>query len=641
MNAELRHLAQTAWPEERKALAESADRFLNDTFLFNDPWDMEQCRIPVEFSGPIDWEYRPADDPEWTYMLARQSYVLLLARQAVLTGDKKYAGKIAYFIEDFIDHVPLTDAARALTWRTLDAGIRAANWLSAWELLDQCGMAPTRILDKMKESLRVHINYLLEEDTPFCRLSNWGIIGNSGMYQAAIFLGDEAAMLETEKRVADEVSIQVDPDGWHWEQSPMYHAEVLVGLLRIVRLARRAGRELPAIIPETAHAMCLAVARSAKPDHHQFMQSDSDDTDVRDLLTQGAILFLDPALKFHGNSTPDFESLFWINESELAAFCALEAKPLPLLSSHEHSGNFYLRTGWTETDSCLRLHSGYMGSGHGHADQLHVDLCALGKDVLVDSGRYTYVDKPIRLQLKDAPAHNTFTLDGRSFTDCTETWAYGEISLPLRGGAYSRNGWSFAEAGHLGYLRLKDPAVCRRYAIQAGPCIAFVMDVVNGRGPHSCEGFFHFKKEALRLESDRAVYDADGVVTEVFYPGRQAKAETAPVSPHYNTLYDSSVLLLSSTHEGSFSVPTVFVSQTGKAAGASVEELPVTHVKSGRVLNAREARAFRVSAFGDHWDILFCFEDSAGDYDLLAAGDVNGHGRVIASHGGIQTTLAW
>lgn len=421
----------------------------------------------------------------------------------------------------------------------------------------------------------------------------------------------------------------------------MYHAEVLTALLRIVRLARRAGRELPAIIPKTAHSMCLAVARSAKPDHHQFMQSDSDNTDVRDLLTQGAILFLDPALKFHGNSAPDFESLFWINDSELSAFNALEAKPLPLLAEHPHSGNFYLRTGWGETDSCLRLHSGYMGSGHGHADQLHVDLCALGRDVLVDSGRFTYEEKPIRLQLKDAPAHNTFTLDKRSFTDCTASWGYGEVALPLRGGAYSRDGWSFAEAGHLGYLRLEDPAVCRRYAVQAGRHIAFVMDVVNTRGTHSCEGYFHFKTDALCMEKDRAVYDAEGVVTEVFFPGRSAKAELAPHSPHYNTLYDTSVLKLESTEEGDFSLPTVFVSAEGRAAGAQVEELPVTHVKTGRVLNADEARAFRVNAFGDHWDLLFCFKDAVGDYDLLAAGDVNGHGRVIASHAGTQTVLAW
>ena len=642
MKAELRALAGKLWSEECRSLAQSTDRFLNNIFLFNDPWDMEQCTIPVEFKGPIDWNYYPADDNEWTFMLGRQSYILLMARQCALTGEAKYADKIAELIEDFIDRSPLTEASKATTWRTLDVGIRLTNWMEAWRILDECGMAPVQILDKMKASIRVHLDYLLSVNTPFLRLSNWGVIGNTGAYQAALFIGNEETAAEMVRRIADELSIQVDPDGWDWEQSPMYHVEVLNAVLSLVRIARRAGRELPAIIPETGLAMCLAVARTAKPNHHQFMQSDSDDTDVRSVLTQGAILFGSPELKAHGYSEPDFESLFWITDEELAAFHALKGQELAPCAALNHSGNYYLRTGWKETDSCIHFHCGYMGSGHGHADLLHVDLCALGRDVLTDSGRLTYVEKPVRMELKAPSAHNTFTLDGVPFTECTASWDYGRVALTLPGAFYSKDGISFAESGHLGYMHLSDPAVCRRYVIQLNDRIAFLLDLCHTQGTHHYEGTFHFKeKDGLRLEGDHAVYEADGLVTEILYPEREAKIETTIFSPHYNTQCDKSTLVLSCTETGLCTMPSVFVSNEGEAAGAKIEELPVVHSKSGKPHDRTSARAWRVTAFGESWNLLFSLKDPVGANDLLTAGEVYGHGRVLVSHAGKQTTLAW
>lgn len=41
-----------------------------------------------------------------------------------------------------------------------------------------------------------------------------------------------------------------------------------------------------------------------------------------------------------------------------------------------------------------------MGGGHAHEDKLHVDLFYRGEDIVRDSGRLTYVDKPERYELK-------------------------------------------------------------------------------------------------------------------------------------------------------------------------------------------------------------------------------------------------
>lgn len=83
----------------------------------------------------------------------------------------------------------------------------------------------------------------------------------------------------------------------------------------------------------------------------------------------------------------------------------------------EDSGNYYLRDGWGEEGNLLHFHCGTMGAGHGHSDQLHVDLVIGGEDVLTDAGRFTYVPGPDRFAFKDPTAHNTITVDNR-FLPC-------------------------------------------------------------------------------------------------------------------------------------------------------------------------------------------------------------------------------
>lgn len=246
---------------------------MENIFLFDAPWDMEQTQTPYRFAGEIDWACRPAGDPEWTYMLARHGFVLHLAQAYALCGDACFAQKAAALAEDFLRRVPITEETKETAWRSLDAAIRISNWLDAFDILSAAGAPTEAFCQTLHAGARLHADYLLSVDTPFCRLSNWGVIGNAGLYQAALFLRDEAAEAEALRCLADEVHLQIRTDGWQWEQSPMYHVEVL-------------------------SALCPA--------------------------------------------------------------------PLPLFGAHAPSGNYYLRTGWGETDSCIHFHCGTMGGGHGH-----------------------------------------------------------------------------------------------------------------------------------------------------------------------------------------------------------------------------------------------------------------------------------
>ncbi len=111
-----------------------------------------------------------------------------------------------------------------------------------------------------------------------------------------------------------------------------------------------------------------------------------------------------------------------------------------------------MRSGWGEADSLLHLHCGTMGAGHGHSDQLHVDLYANGEDILTDSGRYTYVDGPDRREFKDPSAHNTITVDVKPFTVYKDSWECSKLCQPVKQEMAVKEGMALAQGGHLGYL---------------------------------------------------------------------------------------------------------------------------------------------------------------------------------------------
>ena len=64
------------------------------------------------------------------------------------------------------------------------------------------------------------------------------------------------------------------------------------------------------------------------PNHHQLMTGDSDDTDVRDLLSRGALLFKDSSLKFAGYRELDFESAWLFGTEGIVFYEKLESKRL-------------------------------------------------------------------------------------------------------------------------------------------------------------------------------------------------------------------------------------------------------------------------------------------------------------------------
>ena len=141
------------------------------------------------------------------------------------------------------------------------------------------------------------------------------------------------------------------------------------------------------------------------------------------MFTPAAWILKDNRLRYAGYDRLDFESVW-----DLGADAALEYEsmrsetPECLFHALEQSGTGASGPDGTEMRITSTFKCGSLGGGHGHFDKLHVDLSIAGEDVLIDSGRYTYVDGSLRRQLKSSCAHNVPVVDWQEYTQCTGSW---------------------------------------------------------------------------------------------------------------------------------------------------------------------------------------------------------------------------
>lgn len=161
---------------EREAVMKTADEVVEQTFLFRFPWDMERSRIPVTFEEEIDWRHVPDKDVEWAYMLNRHRYWVALGQAYTITGKEDYARAFCCQLEDWIDRNPVPDKPTndTLTWRTIEVGLRCANWIKALSYIQDSPLLTPALLAKVMVSLYEHGQYLALSFTGWKKISNWG-----------------------------------------------------------------------------------------------------------------------------------------------------------------------------------------------------------------------------------------------------------------------------------------------------------------------------------------------------------------------------------------------------------------------------------------------------------------------------------
>lgn len=535
------------YTEEVKSILEVSNDVINKKFIFTLPWEMERCHNEVVFQNDINWSHIPFEDEEWTFMLNRQRYLYLIAQSYLITEDEKYIDGFEKLLGHWIDNNKLNETLYKTSWRTIESGIRIKNWVKALDLLLETDKLSEDIICKVLVSINEHMEYLKENNKYERILSNWVILEQQGVFMASTYFPELkiAKEFKTEniKTLEDAIQLQVVEDGLHWEQSFQYHNEMLNCYLEILSLASKNNIEINEIIKDKVYSMLKATLYIMKPNKCQSNYGDSDEEDLREILTLGSLIFNDGMLKTFAYDEVDLNSFMLFGESSPQKYKEIKTKSVDKASkAFKDSGLYFMRTGFNKLDSYSMFKCGFLGSGHGHSDMLHLEITYKGEDILVDSGRYTYCGaNPLRRELKKPKSHNTTIIDNEDFTVCTSSWGNNGVATPIKGFNKFTDKYDFVEGGHLGYINTRG-VFTNRKVVFIKPGIWVTSDEFIGNDYHSYTQFYNFNSSNVKkIAKDTVKYS--GIESDFYLRTLDTQGEfsieDSIISKDYNKNYSS------------------------------------------------------------------------------------------------------
>jgi uncharacterized heparinase superfamily protein len=401
-----------------------------------------------------DWEM--ADTPRlWRFHLHDWDWAWALAADSDLDQARALFGAI------WPSWLAATVPGHGEAWHPYPAALRAWSWCGIYRPLAEGTPAETAF----RTSLAAHAGFLrrnLETDVG----GNHLIKNLKALAGLAVYFSDEALLAWSLTRLSQQLSVQILPDGGHFERAPAYHCQVLGDLIDLAALLAAAGHNEPDGLTGTIEAMRAWLGVVLTPAGEVPLLNDGFPVSHELLAT------LKPA-------TPPAEPLVVLPDTGLVRATA---------------GNWHLLA-----DIGLPCPGNL--PAHAHADTLaclvHVDSAPL----LVDTGTSTYAPGDERDRERSTAAHNTLTVDERNSTEVWGAFRAGRRARISGVTAQADDGPGLVtiEAAHDGYRNLRGrPRHRRRWSLTEDELA--VDDLVTGRGRHRIELRWHLAPEAqLRL----------------------------------------------------------------------------------------------------------------------------------------------
>ena len=490
--------------------------------------------VELDLGRTPDWLHDGLpDDVEWRIEWVKLYEGLDLAHAYVTTGDDDYLATWEDLVRSFCAQVPVgTDPADV-------SARRLQNWIYAWQRFTSAacftGLRPglaERLIERIAadaDHLRRHLTKERNHRTlELYALLVVGLAFPSADHGLAGFALDELG-----RNLLRDVWV----DGVHRECSTDYHCIVLRSHLGAIANARAAAMELPnGFLDRVSLALDFAL-HIQRPDGITPSFSDGDEGDFRGLLRLGAELL-------------DRDDLRWAASGGL-----IGTPPANCDATFPVAGYLTSRSGWGDGSTAfgderyMLMDAGPIGDGgHGHYDQLSVELFGGGRPLVVDPGRYTYADSPWRHMFKGSAAHNTVTIDGLDQTP----YCHGKPKLGTSWARIVRRISSEdLDAIEAEVVSPVHEAVHTRQVLFPHRCFWVVHDHLHGRNIHRYEARWHLPADA----HGRTSVEPSEHQTRVRMPAGslvvpasiEVEVEPGWVSPTYGVKQPAPVVVLRAT----------------------------------------------------------------------------------------------
>lgn len=543
--------------KENEVTVNYANQICNNIFTYFKPWDMERCIYPIQLPNVIDWDEEFNKDEEWTFMLNRMSYLKDLILAYMISDDKKYSVKCKNLIFDWINSHKKLEYSHST--RTLDTAIRIETIFEVCVYLKYYNLITNDEIEIIYESIRKQVEYVKENYITKYRLSNWGSIQVMVILSLCptIYHEENEIVKWAKEELTHQLNIQVNENGMHWEQSTMYHVEVLNYLLKMIKYRTIAKVEIEDMIYEVAYRMTDALFQLTLPNGYIDNMGDSDRTKTDDIFVLACGILNTNRWKTKELEC-SYDTIFTLGNTYYTMY-----KNLPLnhnfkLDCVDHDAGFFVSKHGDENDfTSTTFLNGTLGSGHGHCDNLHISNCYKGEYIFVDSGRYTYrEDHPLRSKLKSMEAHNTVIIDYNPHSLPKGSWTIERFCKPLKNYVKSVNEIHYFEGALIDSF---NKAIHCRKVIAIDKGIWFIVDEVECSGKHTLTSYFHFDpKIKIKSELNSYLLETDKIKMNLLTEGKTSLQEKE-MSLNYNELSSHYVVNITNEFENEIYLNSILV----------------------------------------------------------------------------------
>jgi hypothetical protein len=518
--SEARALAAVAmhrWPRQVQDHVRSADKLLRGIFPL-------VSEVEADFSQGVDW-VAPFEDQEHLFYLNRFAYAPVLAKASLYTGDPAYAEALVRLLEDWGRR---NSPGHPKTWESYSVAERICNWIQTVHLLRAQPRLDGFLNGWLLPQLARHAAYLsshLETTYMHNHLLNDG---------RALFIyglcfpeleGAEACRDLGWTILSGEMSRQVRRDGMFREQSTHYHLLMTRTCTEMVWLALRNGHPVPEEMLRLLEKMHEAAQFMIRPDASiSFVGDicpDIPSGQLVGILALGAVLFR--RSDFKRPEALNEHALWYLGIDGLAAYDALEE------TSPARSGAVFDESGFaflvrrSELPAHVMLHCDPVGRViyHGDPDPLNIAIWLGDRDVIVDTGNYSYNPDEWLRYFKDPASQNTILVDGLAPWPgvAVHRWfgpEYGCVDAGVEYGV-GRDGAPFVEGWHTGYHRLATPVTVRRRVTLEATGVR-IIDRIEGAGIHDVILPFHLGPgQATVTKNEVVLSDERGGTVATFH----------------------------------------------------------------------------------------------------------------------------
>jgi len=449
---------------------------------------------PYQYENEIDWGVGGKSNTWYLYFQSLR-VVGYLASAAEVSGNVSYLEKAAEIIESWYDFHHDNKKPPPYAWNDHGTASRTRNvmhFLRAYSSL-QDAQLPDLLFEKVHTMLHQHGNWLMDEKHYYP--NNHGLMASIALTQVALTfpeLDADGLWKETGiNRIRERIAADLSMENVHLEHAAFYHLFFLELVRQIEGYLDTRSVQLFEPNDKTVEEMKQYLAYMVKPDRHLPMIGDTSDYVLKNDYDHPWIIYL-------------------LSDGEEGV------RPPNSSMVYPDAGVAILRDEWktksnfTETTYLMFQSSLTYHTGHKHADDLGFVLYSHGEDIFVGPGVYAYDSSKYRRYVRSAQAHNTLTVDGKSYALSTGNVGKTDIT------AYRlEDAFDFVQGGHTMY----EGVALKRGILFIRPSTILVVDEAVSEAEHSIQQIWNLSPAAhdLKFDSNGASFlvGAHGVLVEI------------------------------------------------------------------------------------------------------------------------------